>query len=148
LQDNLPLSDPALLFDSIEYQQSGSVFWPDLNKDHREWMWPSELHLLPSIIWSLSTATHAPAADNAIFRILGRDCSDEHWPAEAGQIVFDKRGNNGLNLAVLHLSNHMMANEEMYGFLSYGDKDTFVSGIEIGFSDTNTPSSPRLFLTS
>jgi len=65
-----------------------------------------------------------------------------HWPAEAGtfpdlrqdaklinigQIVFNKAGNNGLNLAVLHLANHMMDNEDMYGFLSYGDKDTFVS---------------------
>lgn len=33
-QDNIPLSDPAELFDTIEYQQSGSVFWADLNKDH------------------------------------------------------------------------------------------------------------------
>ena len=32
-----------------------------------------------------------------------------------------------MNLAVLHLANHMMDNEDMYGFLSYGDKDTFVS---------------------
>lgn len=70
--------------------------------------------------------THPPA-DNAIWRVLGRPCSDDHWPAEAGQVVFDKRGNNGLNLAVLHLSNHMMTNPDLYGFLSYGDKDTFVS---------------------
>jgi hypothetical protein len=34
-QDNIPLADPAELFDSIEYKQSGSVFWADLNKDHR-----------------------------------------------------------------------------------------------------------------
>lgn len=71
-------------------------------------------------------------ADNAIWRILGRPCSDEHWPAEAGQLVFDKRGNNGLNLAVLHLSAHMMANEDMYGWLGYGDKDTFVSSSALG----------------
>jgi hypothetical protein len=57
---------------------------------------------------------------------MGRDCTDDHWPGEAGQLVFDKRANNGLNLAVLHLTNHMMAEDEMYGFLSYGDKDTFV----------------------
>ena len=66
-------------------------------------------------------------ADNAIWRVLGHQCSDDNWPAEAGQVVFDKRGNGGLNLAVLHLSNHMMQNPEMYGDLSYGDKDTFVS---------------------
>ncbi|WVQ95170.1 hypothetical protein IAU59_002264 [Kwoniella sp. CBS 9459] len=96
--DNIPLIDPATLFESIEYQQSGSVFWADLNKDH---------------------------PDNAIFRIVGKTCTDDHWPAEAGQLLFDKRGNNGLNLAILHLSNHMMQNPDMYGFLSYGDKDTF-----------------------
>lgn len=45
----------------------------------------------------------------------------------AGQIIFNKAGNNGLNLAILHLANHMMEQEDMYGFLSYGDKDTFVS---------------------
>lgn len=165
MQDNLPLSDPALLFDSIEYQQSGSVFWPDLNKDHREstWTHPSPLSVLlpactladftsvklegavPTVLGSLVLEySHSlPAADNAIFRILGRDCSDEHWPAEAGQIVFDKRGNNGLNLAVLHLSNHMMANEEMYGFLSYGDKDTFVSERKPGLSRTHSTLHPR-----
>ncbi|WVQ79578.1 hypothetical protein IAT38_001678 [Cryptococcus sp. DSM 104549] len=96
--DNIPLIDPRTLFDSVEYQQSGSVFWGDLNKDH---------------------------PDNAIFRIVGHHCSDEHWPAETGQILFDKRGNNGLNLAILHMSNHMMSNPDMYGFLGYGDKDTF-----------------------
>ncbi|WVW85356.1 hypothetical protein I302_107394 [Kwoniella bestiolae CBS 10118] len=96
--DNIPLVDPRTLFDSIEYKQSGSVFWADLNKDH---------------------------PDNAIFRIVGKTCTDDHWPAEAGQLLFDKRGNNGLNLAILHLSNHMMTNPDLYGFLSYGDKDTF-----------------------
>jgi hypothetical protein len=34
--DNIPLADPADLFESVEFKQSGSVFWPDLNKDHRE----------------------------------------------------------------------------------------------------------------
>jgi len=42
-KDNIPLADPAELFDSIEYKQSGSVFWADLNKDHR--MSPSNLHM-------------------------------------------------------------------------------------------------------
>ncbi|KAG7563015.1 hypothetical protein FFLO_01573 [Filobasidium floriforme] len=96
--DNIPLVDPAEHFESVEFKENRSVFWPDLNKDH---------------------------PDNAIWRILGRPCSDEHWPAEAGQVVYDKRGNNGLNLAVLHLANHMMTSPDLYGFLGYGDKDTF-----------------------
>lgn len=36
--DNVPLRDPAYLFDSELYagkNQPGVVFWPDLNKDHR-----------------------------------------------------------------------------------------------------------------
>ena len=51
---------------------------------------------------------------------------------ETGQVVYDKRGNNGLNLAVLHLANHMMTSPDLYGFLGYGDKDTFVSADDIG----------------
>jgi len=49
-QDNIPLADPAELFESIEYKQSGSVFWADLNKDHR--MFPS-----PAIDQSYSVET-------------------------------------------------------------------------------------------
>ena len=60
-----------------------------------------------------------------MYRIVGRYCSDEHWPAEAGQLLFDKRANNGLNLAVLHLANHMQTQQDMYGQMMYGDKDTF-----------------------
>lgn len=30
--DNIPLQDPAALFDSIEYLQTGSLFWPDFCK--------------------------------------------------------------------------------------------------------------------
>jgi hypothetical protein len=68
------------------------------------------------------------SADNAIWRILGRTCSDEHWPGESGQVIFDKSANDGLNLAVIHLSNHMMDNyEKQYEYLTYGDKDTYVS---------------------
>jgi hypothetical protein len=34
--DNIPLSDPALLFDEALYRNGGrAVFWPDFNKDHR-----------------------------------------------------------------------------------------------------------------
>lgn len=34
--DNVPLRDPAYLFDEPLYKSSGgAVFWPDYNKDHR-----------------------------------------------------------------------------------------------------------------
>jgi hypothetical protein len=35
-QDNIPLVDPAEHFESVEFKENRSVFWPDLNKDHRE----------------------------------------------------------------------------------------------------------------
>ncbi|KAL1407822.1 hypothetical protein Q8F55_007257 [Vanrija albida] len=117
--DNLPLQDPEEHFDSVEFKQSGSVFWGDLNKDH---------------------------PDNAIYRFLGRPCSDEHWPAESGQVVFDKSGNEGLNLAVLHLSNHMMDERDFYGSLSYGDKDTYrFSFYALGL---NYQQAPRMFASA
>jgi alpha 1,2-mannosyltransferase len=98
--DNIPLMEPALHFESQEYQKSRSVFWSDLYRDH-------------------------PL--NSIWRIVGRPCSDEHFPAETGQVVFDKRGNNGLNLAVLHLANHIMLNAGVFEPMLFGDKDTWVS---------------------
>jgi alpha 1,2-mannosyltransferase len=97
--DNLPLADPADLFETVEYKSSGSAFWSDVSKDH---------------------------PDNAVFRVLGIPCNDDHWTAETGQMVFDKRGNDGLNLAVLHLAEGMMGDAE-WGKFGWGDKDTFVS---------------------
>ncbi|ORY35899.1 mannosyltransferase putative-domain-containing protein [Naematelia encephala] len=96
--DNFPLIDPAELFDTVEYRANGHVFWSDLNKDH---------------------------PDNAVWRLVGQACSDRHWPAETGQVIYDKRGNNGLNYAVLRIAWHMMEKSKTWGEVIYGDKDTF-----------------------
>lgn len=45
----------------------------------------------------------------------------------SGQILIDKKGNNGLNVAALHVAAHMQEEHEFYFRLSEGDKDTFVS---------------------
>lgn len=127
------------------------MFWPDLSKDHREPRVLNGKGRSSLLVADYTVSFPLFLADNAIWRILGRPCSDEHWPAETGgsgydpwarsperadrdlcdsypgQVVFDKRGNNGLNLAVLHLANHMMTSPDLYGNLGYGDKDTFVS---------------------
>lgn len=42
-----------------------------------------------------------------------------------GQILIDKRGNDGLNLAALHLAGLMQTDHEFWFKLSGGDKDTF-----------------------
>ncbi|KAF8515331.1 mannosyltransferase putative-domain-containing protein [Hysterangium stoloniferum] len=97
--DNVPLRDPAYLFDETSYTNGGgAVFWPDYNKDH---------------------------PDNAVWRVLGKTCTYTEWEVESGQILIDKRGNNGLNLAALHIASHMQANHDFWFRLSGGDKDTF-----------------------
>ncbi|KAF8588833.1 glycosyltransferase family 71 protein [Ramaria rubella] len=97
--DNVPLRDPAYLFDEPVYIEGGrAVFWPDYNKDH---------------------------PDNAVWRVLGKTCSYTEWELESGQILIDKRGNNGLNLAALHVASHMQTNHDFWFLLSGGDKDTF-----------------------
>ncbi|KIJ51257.1 glycosyltransferase family 71 protein [Sphaerobolus stellatus SS14] len=97
--DNLPLRNPEYLFDSKAYKEGGgAVFWPDYNKDH---------------------------PDNAIWRVLGKTCYYTEWEVESGQILIDKRGNDGLNLAALHVASHMQANYDFWFRLSGGDKDTF-----------------------
>lgn len=45
---------------------------------------------------------------------------------ETGQILINKSGNDGLNLAALHVAMHMQLEHEFYFSLSGGDKDTFV----------------------
>jgi hypothetical protein len=44
----------------------------------------------------------------------------------AGQILISKSGNDGLNLAALHVAAHMQLEHQFYFRLSEGDKDTFV----------------------
>ena len=65
--DNIPLRDPSKLFDSARYleRDAKAAFWPDLSKDH---------------------------VDNAIWRIIGDECSLDDWTFESGQIVIDKVG--------------------------------------------------------
>ncbi|CAE6422122.1 unnamed protein product [Rhizoctonia solani] len=97
--DNIPLSDPSILFDEPLYRKGPrAVFWPDFNKDHPQ---------------------------NAIWRVLGVACSYDWWELESGQILIDKRGNGGLNLAALHVAVHMAHEQSFYYMLSGGDKDTF-----------------------
>lgn len=55
-----------------------------------------------------------------------------------GQVLFDKAGNEGLNLAVLHLADKMLMDGDHFKDLSFGDKDTF----RYGFYALDLPWSP------
>lgn len=99
--DNILLADPAYLFDHPLYQKTGAVLWPDIVKD-------------------------GPA--NPVWRILGKQCNSLHWQVDSGQMVFDKRGQNGLNLAALVIAAEMQRDHDFWFKISGGDKDTFRYG--------------------
>ncbi|WVQ71378.1 hypothetical protein IAR50_000909 [Cryptococcus sp. DSM 104548] len=109
--DNTPIRSPVHLFDAPIYTSSGrAAFWPDLTKDHPH---------------------------NAIWRLVGDTCSQELFTFESGQIVIDKAGNDGLNLAALVIADGMMRDREFWFKMCGGDKDTFrwafrVLGLEFG----------------
>jgi len=47
-------------------------------------------------------------------------CRPNEWPLEAGQIVFNKRGNDGLNLAALVMVDEMLKERDFWFQLSGG----------------------------
>lgn len=94
------------------YTAHGAAFWPDLSKDH---------------------------PDNAIWRLVGDTCDLSHWTFESGQIVIDKAGNAGLNLAALWIASGMMGEREFWFHMCGGDKDTFRWAfriLNIGWNDS------------
>ena len=94
----MPLRDPTHLFTAPTYLQHRAVFWPDLTKDH---------------------------PDNAIWRLVGEPCTFDYWSFESAQLIIDKGGNNGLNLAALWIVVHMLEEREFWFKMCGGDKDAF-----------------------
>lgn len=93
--DNMPLSNPAALFDSDAYRETRTVFWKDFWKTHPK---------------------------NHIWRILDIPCTNE-FEQESGQLVF-KKSDPGVWKA-LNLAVYMQVNRDLYFDLLWGDKDTF-----------------------
>jgi len=71
--DNMPVVDPTFLFETPQYQKSGSIFWPD-----------PFIYRPEDIIWTLTGVAHR-----------------KEWQFESGQIIVDKEHCwKPLNLAV------------------------------------------------
>lgn len=71
--DNCPVKDPSFLFDTREFKETGSIFWPDY--------WQTSL-------------------ENPIWQVVGRTPESE-WEQESGQIVIHKESAwKAVNLAV------------------------------------------------
>jgi hypothetical protein len=98
--DNVPARDPAPLFDSQGYAETGAVFWPDRYTggpgSGQEWLKRSA--------WEVCRVPYRLEPET-----------------EAGQLLIDKRrGWHPLALA-LHMNEH----SDFYYAHFYGDKDTF-----------------------
>ncbi|KAH8077057.1 mannosyltransferase putative-domain-containing protein, partial [Filobasidium floriforme] len=113
--DSIPLQNISQYFDAVEYASQGSVFWPDIYKDH---------------------------SANAIWRIIGEPCGGD-WAQETGQVLFDRTGNFGWNQAVLLLADRMQTQGDFWYHFSYGDKDTWRYAFKI--LGLPTPTSGRSY---
>ena len=97
--DNMPVVDPTYLFDTLQYQRTGAIFWPDVERF-------SDIE---------------PIYRPEIWKMLGIKLPVGQPEFESGQIVINKEQNwRPLNLAVWF-------NEfcEFFYKYVYGDKDTF-----------------------
>ena len=63
--DVLPVRDPTYMFEAPEYTRTGTMFWPDFWKTHR---------------------------NNPIWDIVDAECEDE-WEQESGQLLYNKERN-------------------------------------------------------
>lgn len=98
--DNVPVRDPAPLFDSPEYAETGAVFWPDrytgVPGSGGEWLKRSA--------WEVCRVPYRPEPE-----------------IEAGQLLIDKRRCWHPLALALHMNEH----SDFYYAHFYGDKDTF-----------------------
>jgi glycosyltransferase involved in cell wall biosynthesis len=97
--DNVPLRDPAFLFDRPEYQAAGALFWPD------RYAGPGTgIQWLKREAWDACGVPYRAEAE-----------------IEAGQLLIDKRRSWRALQMTLHLNGH---SDYYYAFF-LGDKDTF-----------------------
>jgi len=79
--DNCPVKDPSFLFETKEFQETGSLFWPDY--------WQTSL-------------------ENPIWQVVGRT-PEQEWEQESGQLVIHKETAwKAVNLAVYFNSDFYM----------------------------------------
>lgn len=79
--DNCPVKDPSFLFDTSEFKETGSLFWPDY--------WQTSL-------------------ENPIWQVVGR-APESEWEQESGQLVIHKETAwKAVNLAVYFNSDFYM----------------------------------------
>ncbi|KAE8220959.1 hypothetical protein CF319_g5597 [Tilletia indica] len=98
---SLPLQDPLALFTSSAFLKGYPV--PEVASS-KSTPPPQPLYTPNAVLWP---SIHRDSNDNPIWRFVGSPCTSDHWQIDAGQMLIDKRGNGGLNLAVLHVAAYM-----------------------------------------
>ncbi|DBA91081.1 TPA: hypothetical protein ACH3X1_016046 [Trebouxia sp. C0004] len=109
--DNLPVLNPALLFDSPEYQLHGSMFWPDLFAlplSRVSGIQAQAYHLLG---WSEPWAPSAVGNSSFMF-------------AESGQFLLDRRRHADVVEWAWFINSY--GDDGVYQQLMNGDKDSFL----------------------
>lgn len=118
--DNLVLRDPSPLFDSPEYQRSGSLFWPDFKTV------PSDYWAIRPFAWEFLELP--PRIDAEI---------------ESGQLLINKPHCWRALQATLHMNNH---SDFYYERCTYGDKDTFTLGWAVTATERSVVPSRPVFV--
>jgi len=98
--DNIPVIDPAKLFESETYKEYGSVFWPDIARTR---------------------------INNPIWAITNTPCqSVTEWELESGQLMVNKKKFfYHLQLAAWFIDDVEGSTDGYFKSLMLGDKDTF-----------------------
>ena len=116
--DNVVVQNPEFLFDTEHYQETGSLFWPDV-PNH-----PQAESYLKDEAWDL---LDLPFRDEPQF--------------EAGQLLIDKRRCWRPLQLTLHLNEH----SDYYYTAFFGDKDTFhLAWRKVGQEYSLNPHPPRV----
>ncbi|CAB9518835.1 Alpha-1,2-mannosyltransferase MNN5 [Seminavis robusta] len=115
--DNFPFHDPSFLFETVEFQQNGAIFWKDFWRPQMNDFFLTK----SSLAWEL-------------FDIPPDSPIREEMEMEAGQLVIDRRRSRKALNALLFLT---ITFKEIIGpmDLLLGDKDLF----RFAFHTTNTP---------
>ncbi|KAF2231439.1 glycosyltransferase family 71 protein, partial [Viridothelium virens] len=93
--DNIPIMDPALLYESTTYKEYGTLFWPDIART---------------------------CPNNPMWAITNTQCRVNEYEQESGQLIVDKRRYfYHLQLAAWFNNEHA----DYYNQFLLGDKDMF-----------------------
>ncbi|KAG7381630.1 hypothetical protein PHYPSEUDO_005788 [Phytophthora pseudosyringae] len=111
--DNAPVKDPTYLFDTPEFLETGTVFWPDF--------------------WTPANTIFNIKAESLIWELVGTPFVDM-FEQESGQLLIDRR----LVAVALYVAQFLAMREPRHLErlrLLYGDKDLF----RLAWLKTNTP---------